>query len=288
MPTFNLAAEARRAKAIRRKSIVLGEVAAPQMLATDLYRSVYAPLIKIWTEATKPIAEEYARTLAQLTTDSPADLQGQIDAADNSATRLFLTLTPTLRDWVLKVERATRLRFVRQVFSATSVDLSTRLSILDVEGTVESYLAWNVDLVKDVSAQVKKRISDAVFSGLTERRPAREVAKQISEAVGMGRRRATLIASDQLSKLSNALADQRRVEAGISVWEWKHSAKLHPRVRHEARDGVYYSDDATNVGKSVGGKIVNAPPERGDRPGQPPYCGCRSRSVLVWEFDQDS
>lgn len=284
---FNLAAEARRAKAIRRKSIVLGEVAAPQMLATDLYRSVYAPLIKIWTEATKPIAEEYARTLAQLTTDSPADLQVQIDAADSLATRLFLTLTPTLRDWVLKVERAVRTRWARQVYSATSIDLTSRLSILDVEGTVESYLAWNVDLVKDVSAQVKKRISDAVFSGLTERRPAREVAKQISEAVGMGRRRATLIASDQLSKLSGALADQRRIEAGISVWEWRHSGKRHPRKPHEARDGVYYSDDATNVGKSVGGRLVNAPPERGDRPGQPPYCGCRSRSVLVWEFDDE-
>lgn len=283
---YNLAAEARRAKAIRHKSIVLGEVAAPQMLATDLYRSVYAPLIKIWTEATKPIAEEYARTLAQLTTDSPADLQGQIDAADSLATRLFLTLTPSLRDWAVKVERAVRTRWARQVYSATSIDLTSRLSILDVEGTVESYLAWNVDLVKDVSAQVKKRISDAVFSGLTERRPAREVAKQISEAVGMGRKRAKRIASDQLSKISSTLADQRRIEAGIDVWSWAHSGKAHPRKEHQARDGNYYSDNPARVGTTVDGKTILAPPERGGRPGQPPYCGCRSRSVIIWDDDE--
>jgi hypothetical protein len=287
MPRFDLKAEARRTRNIRRRSITLGEVAAPQMLATDLYNSVYRPIIQIWADAAKPIAEEYARTLAQMTTDSPADIQGQIDAAESAATRLMLTLTPSLRRWAVRVEAAVRQRWVRQVFSATSVDLSTRLSVFDVEDTLQSYLAWNVDLVKDVSAQTKKRISDAVFSGLNERRPAREVAKQISEAVGMGRRRAQLIASDQLSKLSASLADQRRIEAGITVWEWRHSGKKHPRVRHEARDGLYYSDVASQVGKSVGGKVVNAPPERSDRPGAPPYCGCRSRSVLVWEWDDE-
>lgn len=285
MPSYNLAAEARRTRNIRRSYIVLGEVAAPQMLATDLYNSIYRPIIQLWTDAAKPIVDEYARTLAQMTTDSPADLQGQIDAAESAATRLALTLTPSLRRWAVMVERAVRTRWTRQVFSATSVDLSTRLSVFDVEDTLQNYIAWNVDLVSDVSAQTKKRISDAVFSGLNERRPAREVAKQISEAVGMGRKRALRIASDQLSKLSASLADQRRIEAGISVWEWRHSGKLHPRKPHLARDGLYYSDVPANVGKSVGGKVVNAPPERGDRPGQPPYCGCRARSVLVYDFD---
>lgn len=284
---FNLAQEARRTRNIRRPFIVLGEVTAPTMLATDLFRSVYLPVINLWAAASKPIADEYARTIASMTTDAPADIQGQIDAAESAATRLMLTLTPSLRRWTVMVERAIRTRFTRQVFSATSVDLSTRLSVFDVEDTLQSYLAWNVDLVKDVSAQTKKRISDAVFSGLNERRPAREVAKEISNAVGMGRRRASLIAQDQLSKLSASLADQRRIEAGISVWEWRHSGKRHPRVRHEARDGLYYSDVPAQVGKSVGGKVVNAPPERSDRPSVPPYCGCRSRSVLVWEWDDE-
>lgn len=287
MPTYNLAAEAKRTRNIRRRSVTLGEVAAPAMLATDLYQSCYRPIIDLWTEASQRVAAEYARTLDQMTTDSTADIQGQIDATETMASRLMLTLTPSLRDWTLKVERAIRTRWARQVYSATSVDLSTRLSAFDVEGTVESYLAWNVDLVKDVSAQIKKRISDAVFSGLTERRPAREVAKQISDAVGMGRKRANLIASDQLSKLSGALADQRRIEAGITEWTWQHGGKVHFRPEHLARDGFVYTNNPANVGKRVGGKEVRSPPERGDLPAQKPYCSCRSRSLLVWEFDDE-
>lgn len=288
MPTFNLAAEARRTRNIRRSYIVLGEVAAPQMLATDLYRSSYLPVINLWTEAGKRIAEEYARTLSAMTQDAPSDVQGQIDAADSAFQRLFFTLTQSLRDWALRVERSVRNRWVRQVYSATSVDLTSRLSAYDVAGTVDSYIAWNTDLIRDVSDQVRQRISSRVFSGLTQRKPAREVAKEISEAVGMGRDRARRIASDQLSKISATLADQRRIEAGIDVWSWVASGKLHYRPHHKERDGNYYSDVPANVGKAVGGKIVNAPPERGDRPSMPPYCGCRSRSVIVYEFDQKS
>lgn len=280
---FNLAQEAKRQRNIRRKSMVLRDVSAPISMAGDLYRSTYQPVITLWTEAAKRIAAEYARTLSSMTTDAPADVQGEIDGAAEAFNRLVLTLTPSLRNWMIRVEKSVRNRWVRQVFSATSVDLTTRLSVYDVTGTLESYLAWNADLITDVSDQIKKRISDSVFSGLTQRKPAREVAKEISEAVGMGRDRAKRIASDQLSKISSTLADQRRIEAGIDVWAWVHSAKRHPRKEHQARDGNYYSDNPARVGKTVDGKVILAPPERGDRPGQPPYCGCRARSVIIWE-----
>ena len=283
---FDLATLARRTRKIRKSAIVLREVSAPAMLATDLFQQAYRPTINLWTQAAPRIAEEYARTLASLTTDAPADIQAQIDGAEAAFQRLFFALTPSLRDWTLRVEQSVRNKWRGAVLSATGVDLQTMLGPDDVRDTLDAYLRWNVDLVADVSAQIKKRISDAVFSGLTQRKPAREVAKEISDAVGMGRDRARRIAADQLSKLSNSLADERRREAGIEVWAWIHSGKLHPRAQHVARDGVYYSDVAANVGKSVDGRRVNAPPERGDRPGQPPYCGCRSRSVLVFEFDE--
>lgn len=285
---YNLASEARRQKNIRRKSITLGEVAAPQMLATDLFQAVYLPIINLWAEVAKPIADEYARTLSQITTDAPADVQREIEQASSAATRLALTLTPSLRTWVLKVERAVRYRFTRQIFSATSVDLSTRLGPGDVKETLDTYLNWNVDLVADVSAQIKNRISTSVFTGLNERKPARAVAKEISEAVGMGRKRALNIASDQLSKLSGALADERRRQAGMSEWEWMHGGKVHYRPDHLARDGFVYTDDPANVGKRINGKEVRSPPERGDRPAQKPFCSCRSRGLLVFEFDAES
>lgn len=286
MPTYDLASEARRQKNIRRSSIVLKDIAAPQMLATDLFASCYRPIIDLWTAASKSIADEYARSLSRMTTDAPADAQREIEQASAAASRLALTLTPSLRNWAVRVERAVRTRWVRQVYSATSVDLSTRLSVFDVEDTLQSYIAWNADLIQNVSDEIKQRVSNSVFSGLNERRPAREVAREINEAVGLGRKRSLRIASDQTSKISATLAAQRRSEAGLSVFAWHHSAKKHPRQDHLARDGNLYSEKESDIGKRVDGKIVQRAPERGDRAGQKPFCGCRERGVLVFEFDE--
>jgi SPP1 gp7 family putative phage head morphogenesis protein len=274
---FNLAAEARRTRNIRRKSITLGEVAAPAMLATDLFNSVYRPVIQLWAAAAPSIAQEYARTLAQMTTDAPADIQGQIDASDSAFQRLFFTLTPSLRTWALKVERSVRTRWARQVYSATSVDLSTRLGPSDVTEALESLIARNVALVRDVSAQIQSRISDAVFRGLTNRAPARDVAREISDAVAMGRDRARRIASDQLAKASGALAEERQRQAGIDQVIWVHSDKARPRKEHQARDGKRYYLETK---KAVDGSETVAP---GDWVAQAPFCGCRSRAYISFD-----
>lgn len=277
MPQFDLKAEARRTRNIRRKSITLGEVAAPVMLGQDLFASVYRPIINLWSDAAKPIADEYARTLASMTTDAPADIQGQIDAAESAATRLALTLTPSLRRWAIVVERAVRTRWVRQVFSATSVDLSTRLGPGDVTETLEAIIARNTALVKDVSAQIQARISDAVFRGLNARSPARDVAKEINEAVALGRKRALRVAQDQLSKASGALAEERQRQAGIDQVIWSSSHKLRPRPHHAARDGKRYY---LATKKAVDGSETVDP---SDWVSIPPFCGCKSRAYISFD-----
>lgn len=285
MPRFNLATLSRRTNR-RRRSITLPVIATPQMLAIDLYQSCYRPIIDLWKNAAPRIVSEYERTIATMTADSPADVQNEIDEAANEALRLYLTLTPSLRNWTFRVEQIIRNRWRGAILSATGVDLGTLLGPQDVRDTLEAYLNWNADLIRDVSDEIKKRVADRVFSGLTQRKPVREVAKEINEAVGLGRKRSQRIAQDQLSKISTSLADERRREAGIDTWAWVHSQKKHPRKEHQARDGNIYADVPGLVGKKVGDKVVMTPPERGDRPGQAPYCGCRSRSVLIWDDEE--
>jgi len=280
---FDLVQITRRVRNVRRRTIVIRDINPPAMLATNLYRAVYAPVVAIWQRAAPTIVAEYERTLSTLTTDSPADIQARIDAAATEFERLLLTLQAALNDWCIQVERWQRNAWRQAVLSGTGVDLLAMIGPEDARETVESYLRWNVALVRDVSAQAQKRISDAVFTGLTQRLPARDVAKTIREAVDMSRRRSVGIASDQLSKVTSALADERRQQAGLSVWKWRHSAKLHPRAQHVARDGHLYSDDAGSVGQVVDGVTVEAAPAESDRPGRPPWCGCRSQGVLVFD-----
>lgn len=264
---FSLSALVRRARNPRRSQIVLRPIAVPGTFATSLYRDVYWPVLQVWERAIPRILAQYERTVAALTTDAPADVEAEIGGAQSEVQRLLMVLTPRLRAWAVRVERFTRNRWRGAVLSASSVDLLTMLGPEDVRETVEETIAWNTSLIRDVSAQAQQRISNAVFTGLRERKPAREVAKEIRESVAMSRRRSINIAADQLQKLTSSLAAERRRQAGIDKWKWRHSGKLHPREEHLARNGKVYTDETAPA----------------DKPGQLPFCGCREQAVV--EFD---
>lgn len=275
---YDLATLAKRTKQRRRKSVTLRDIPPPATLATDLYSQAYAPVIAVWAAAIPRIMAEYERTLANMTTDTAADIMGAIEATGPELTRMFIILRPLLDRLTLRTESWQRGKWRGAVLSATGVDVGTLIGPSDVRATLGASIERNVALIRDISDQARGRISDAVFRGLNERRPAVDVAKDLREAADMGRARARRVASDQLTKLTSALADERRREAGIDTWEWKHSGKRHPRADHVARDGKVYADTAVGAGGEIDGQSVNAPPE--DRPGQLPFCGCRSRAVI--------
>lgn len=280
---FSLADLARRQRNIRRSAIVLPDIRPPATLATNLYRAAYQPVIALWTNALPGIVVEYERTLSQLTTDAPVDIQARLDAAASEFERLFILLSAGLREWAVRTETWQRGRWRGAVLSATGIDLATLIGPADVRQTVDATIQWNVSLIRDVSAEAQRRIANAVFAAVNERKPARELAAELREAVAMSRRRSVAIAADQTSKLTSALADERRRQAGIDVQRWRHSGKSHPRVRHQDRDGKLYSESAARVGTEVRGQSVQAMPEASDLPGRPPFCGCRFQGVVVFD-----
>jgi SPP1 gp7 family putative phage head morphogenesis protein len=261
---YDLGLMVKRAKKLRRKSIPLRVPAAPNALATSLYQTAYAPILKAWADFTPRIMAEYERSLSAITTDSAADVEREIETAEQTLSRIILMLTPRLNDWAYRVESWQRGKWRGAVLSATGVDVGTMIGPTDMKEALDTLIARNAALVKDVSAQARNRIATATLDGLRNRTPARIVAGQIRDAVAMGRDRSLRIASDQLSKASSALAAERRREAGIDAWQWVHSGKLRPRPDHKARDGKRYTDKTAPV----------------DKPGQLPFCGCRELALL--------
>lgn len=257
-----------RRSGTRRKAITLRPIIPTTALATDL-AAIYAPAWRTWSEAVDAIMAGYdpapLPTGDTLTVDSPAQIDAAISAAAASfASRLVVEIGPGLRRWVLRVSRWHRDQFDAAVKAGTGIDLGMMLSAQPEAETVEAFVARNTALVTNVSDQAKARISDAVWRGYQARTPAREVAKEVREAVAMGRARSVRIASDQLSKLSAALDDERRAEVGITQYRWRHSGKRHPREEHKARNGKVYA---------------NGKPAR-DTPGQAPFCGCRAQAYI--------
>ena len=279
---YSLSELVRRTRNPRRSQIVIRDIRPPATLATSLYRQCYLPVIDLWQEALPGIEAEYARALAQMVTDSADDVQLRIDAVDGLFQRLVLILTGRLRDWSVRTETWHRGRWRGAVLSATGVDVGTLMGPEAVREPLEAVIRRNVGLIKDVHAQAQSRITDAVFRGLNQRRPAADVAKDIRAAVDMGRARSRRIAADQLSKVAGTLAEERQREAGIETVRWRHSGKRHARPWHRDRDGDLFEletkrqiDPATR--KPIEG---SAPVPPDDWVGQPPWCGCRSQAVL--------
>jgi uncharacterized protein with gpF-like domain len=264
MAAIPLAAMARRSAKSRKREVTFRPIGAPGTLASDLYSTAYAPVIQAWTAAIDPVLKAYELALAQMQTDSAENISSVLTGTEGEFTRVMISIRLRLEAWAKKVEGWHRGKWRGAVLTATGVDLSTMLGAGDVRTTLAATIERNVGLIKSVSEQARSRISDAVFRGLTQRKAAAIVAKEIREAVAMTRRRALNIAAHQTSQLGESLNAARRAQAGIDTWEWVHSAKKHPRKEHLARDGKRYSDEN--------------PPS--DLPSELPNCGCTSRAVL--------
>lgn len=264
--TLNLASRVKRPS---RRPIVLSRIAPTEAQADDLF-AIYARVIAAWLAGRDRIVAEYERTLATMTTDSPSDVQGAIDSVAAEINRLVILLTPDLRRWAVRVENVHQRKWVSSVLSATAVDLSTVLSPADMNDTVDAAINWNVSLIRDVSAETQRRIANSVFAGFQRRAPAAEIAKEISEGVGLARSRARRIASDQVVKLGARLNQARQEQAGITSFKWRHSAKRHPRNWHLARDGKVYPWRGNGIPAD-------------DMPGVPPFCGCQAQGVITFD-----
>jgi SPP1 gp7 family putative phage head morphogenesis protein len=253
----------------RKRPLTLRPIQTTQAQAKALQR-IYAPIMQVWSVGVRErILPAYARSLATFTGDSPADIEIEIEAVDEEAVRATLDFRALFREWAQSLMIWHVNRIGSQLTYATNVDLTTQLG--GANETIEDLLVRNTALVRDVSDQARGRIADIVFRGLQQRTPIRDVAKEINDALGLGRARSLRIASDQTVKLSSALDALRGRQLGMDGYRWRHSGKRHFRPEHKARDGKYFA-----FGSDV---------DRDDPPGFAPFCGCHR--VLTMEVDDE-
>lgn len=251
----------------RRAPLTLRPITTTQAQQRALYR-LYLPVVDAWVAGSERIVAEYARTLSQLSFDSPSDVAAEISATEEGAIRATFDFRALFADWAQALQLWHINRLASQLTYATGIDLTTQLGGVDL--TIEDYLERNTALIRDISDQARGRISDIVFRGVSNRTPTRDVAKEIAEATGLARKRALRVSIDQTVKLSAALDRQRQFELGVTQFVWKHSGKLHYRPEHKERDGKVF-DWNSDIG-------------RNDPPGYQPFCGCRAQAHL--EMDE--
>jgi hypothetical protein len=249
----------------RKRPLTLRPITTTKAQARALAR-IYAPIMQVWADGVRDrILPTYARSLATFTGDSPADLEIEIEAVDEEAVRATFDFRAFFREWAEQLALWHVNRIGQQLTYATNVDLTTQLG--GAQGTIDDLLARNVSLVRDVSDQARGRIADIVFRGLQARTPIRDVARELNDALDLGRARSVRIASDQTVKLSAALDRVRQEQLGFTEFVWQHSGKLHYRPEHKERDGKVFSWES-DVALT-------------DPPGQAPFCFPSDQPIAV-------
>jgi len=146
------------------------------------------------------------------------------------------------------------------------LDISPILALGDVRKQVTASTERNVGLIKNLSADMEKRISERVWTAYQDGTTNRELAKQLREGLDFGKARARLIARDQLAKYADALDAARFEQAGLAFYIWKTVGDDVVRPTHKANDGKRFRNDK--------------PPANTGHPGHDINCRCKRKAVI--------
>ena len=109
-------------------------------------------------------------------------------------------------------------------------------------------------------------ILSSVSSGKTTTR----IVKEIQKAYGVSKRRAELIARDQIAKLNGQIQRAQQLDAGIQEYIWYTVGDVRVRQRHQELNGKKFNwNDPPDVGKG-----------RKCHPGEDYQCRCVGRPVF--------
>lgn len=163
-------------------------------------------------------------------------------------------------------------RWVGNVRATTQVDLSALVRDDDLTTMLALNAQQNVGLIRSLSDDVVRRIERLSLGSVLEGRGNRETAKALTEVEGITRRRATLIARDQASKLNGQMTEFRHRQAGVSQYIWRTTMDGRQRDTHSARNTRVYAWDR---------------PPSGGHPGSEINCRCIAQAIIVDDDDLD-
>lgn len=138
--------------------------------------------------------------------------------------------------------------------------------------TMEAFVVENVKRIKSIPEEFFADVERTVIDGVRQGHRVELIREQIQKRFKVGRKRAALIARDQVGKLQGQLTRQRHQNVGIDRYIWDTSKDERVRSRHKALDGSeqYYSKPP----------IVDRRTGRRANPGQDYQCRCNALPVF--------
>lgn len=138
----------------------------------------------------------------------------------------------------------------------------------DLAALTADFVAENVALIRTVPTRYVEQAEGIVLRGVTSGALARDIGQQLQDATDVAKRRAQLIARDQIGKFYGQVNKARQAKVGVRFYYWRDVGDNRVRPEHEERNGNKYAwrpEDASDDAEYL-------PPE--EQPGQPPMCRC--------------
>ena len=131
--------------------------------------------------------------------------------------------------------------FAAGVRAQAQIDVSALLHDDDLANLISIRSEQFNGLIRSLSDDILNRIERETLGAIFEGRSNADIARAISAIDEIGRKRATLIARDQASKLNGAMNQFRQEQAGVRFYKWKTILDGRERPTHHANNGKVFA-----------------------------------------------
>ena len=177
-------------------------------------------------------------------------------------------LATILRQLFGAEETRHRVAFSSAIKVATGgIDISPVLNAADVRPHIDAAMLRSANLVKGITDEFAKRLSQDVIRAATQGQRSVDLAKELTKNYEWGRKRAKLIARDQVAEFNAQLNKVRQTQVGVEKYQWSTSLDERVRPTHQVLEGQTFRWDEPG-------------PDEGNHPGEAINCRCVARAVI--------
>ena len=134
-----------------------------------------------------------------------------------------------------------KVEFRRVISKHLGVDIGSIMTEEGVKGVVMKSVQSNVGLIKSIPKEHLNRVQNILTQGIKTGKKDFSVVKELQEAFDISKRRARVIARDQVSKLTNTLSSTRQQDIGVTKYVWRTSKDERVRPSHAKQEGKSYA-----------------------------------------------
>lgn len=182
-------------------------------------------------------------------TDSIASRLSQRLAALREKVEIYFTgpkVAWVLSDLAKQIESSSSRAFQEQVGAGLGIASSDQLRAL--------FVHENTRLIRSLPHDLVDQIEVLVIRALRQGSSVRQLEREFREKLVLTKRRAQLIARDQVGKYSGDLTRHNQSSAGIEKYRWETSRDERVRSEHRVLDGQIFSWDKPPISTKNGAR----------------------------------